>query len=231
MDTWLDCSLREDGEDRRYILTWKIRQHGSGRTWGIGGKDFVGGSEQIEKRAEIEKKGKTRDETWSLKDERGERLENKSWRAPRDLADTRLPGRVIDPWRKSKKGKRNSREDCLRGDSTSSTPLTSFFRVLFFFSRKQIELTPFCGPPRSCDLWFEIFKVNLGYRSINTEIYFRSHNCIPRLMAFISFCYDRSTFAAFITPPHLFALIYSGLVFQCDVESTIVTEWRTALNI
>jgi len=26
-------------------------------------------------------------ETWSLKDERGERLENKSWRAPRDLAD------------------------------------------------------------------------------------------------------------------------------------------------
>lgn len=87
MDTWLDYSLREDGEDRRHILTWKTRQHGSGRTWRIGGNDFVGGSEQIEKWAEIEKEGETRDETWSLKDERGERLENKSWRASRDLAD------------------------------------------------------------------------------------------------------------------------------------------------
>lgn len=35
----------------------------------------------------IEKEGETRDETWSLKDEHGERLENKSWRALRDLAD------------------------------------------------------------------------------------------------------------------------------------------------
>lgn len=48
-----------------------------------------GGWERANREAgrDREKEGETRDETWSLKDERGERLENKSWRTPRDLAD------------------------------------------------------------------------------------------------------------------------------------------------
>lgn len=178
-----DYSLREDKEDRRHILLWKTRQHGSGRTWRIGGNDFVGESEQVEKRAEIEKERETRDATWSLKDERGERLENKSWRASRDLADT-ASGKSHRSVTEEQEGKKK------RSTGTALPPLRQLLWFRFYefcsFPQGQIELTLF----RSHDLRFEIFKVNLSYRSINTEIYFRCHNGIPSLMAFIF--YSRS---------------------------------------
>lgn len=176
----------------------------------------------------MEKEGATaRDKTRSLKDERGERLENKSWRASRDLADA-ASGKSHRSVTEEQEGEK---KQSTGSASASSTPSTLFFfspRVLLFspHSRRQIELTPF----RSRDLRFEIFRVNSGYRSINSEIYFRCHNCVPRLIAFVSFRYDRSTLAVFITP-HLFALIYSELVSFSATSSRQWPEDKAALNI
>lgn len=154
MDTWLDYSLREkterrEGTSRREKAdsTALVEPEESvGTIW------WVGASKSRSGQRDREKEGETRDETWSLKDERGERLENKSWRAPRDLADAA-----------SGKSHRSMTEE-QEGEKKQSTgfglpprdPLRrhlwlGFFEFWFFFSRRQIELIPHPvpAPPRS----------------------------------------------------------------------------------
>lgn len=99
------------------------------------------GASKSSKRAEIEEEGETRDGTWSLKDERGERLENKSWRASRDLADA-ASGKSHRSVTEEQEGGKET-VDRLCTASASSTPLTLFFRVLFFFAEtNRIDLVP-----------------------------------------------------------------------------------------